>query len=167
MKCPKCSKTIEDDSKFCQFCGETIEKNENTKIEEVDKELISHLEFLGYEVEGQDLVGNSQRYTAKHKSRPNLIFNSVPDIGISFVSFYFIDPEKVKKNRDEALEIINRMNNKALFTSFSISPDSNNFVCGALYLGKYSKKEFADFLDLFEKDIQSRLGEEGHLADFT
>ena len=167
MNCRNCSKKIEEDSKFCQFCGEKAVKTDDPKVEDVEKEVIDHLEFMGYEVNKLEINGGSQRYSAIHKSRPNLIFSAITNIGISFASFYNIDDEKVRKHRDEALEVINRMNNQGLFCSFSLSPDLKSFVCGALYLGKYNKKQFADFIDLFESDVQGRLKAEDYLKDFT
>lgn len=165
MICKNCSKNIDDDSKFCQFCGEKSEKPEDIKLEDVDKEFIEHLEFLGYEVEKLDSQGTSQRYLAKHKNRSNLIFNTIKNTGISFVSFYTLDDKKIAKNREGMLEVINKMNNQALFCGFSLSTD-NALVCAALHLGKYSKKEFSDFLELYESDIQARIKDE-ELLKFT
>lgn len=167
MNCKNCNKNIEEDSKFCQFCGEKIKIAEEPKAEDVEDEVINHLEFLGYEIKKLDINGGSQQYSAIHKSRPNLFFNSISNIGISFVSFYSVDDEKIKKQRDVVLEVINRMNNQALFCSFSLTPDSKNFVCGALYQGKYNKKQLADFMDIFENDIQARLKAEDYLKDFS
>ena len=96
MICRNCSKNIDEDSKFCQFCGEKSEKAEDTKIEDVDKQFIDHLEFLGYEVEKLEAQNSSQRYLAKHKNRSNLIFNPIKNTGISFVSFYTLDDKKNK-----------------------------------------------------------------------
>lgn len=169
MKCKNCNKNIDEDSKFCPSCGEKVEKEDKSPKLDVDKEVINHLEFLGYEVNKLELNSeNTQRYSAIHKgSKPNLVFNAIEDIGISFVTFYNIDEGKVKKNHKEALELINRMNNQALFCSFSISPSLDSFVCAALYLGKYSKKQFADFLDLYEADIQNRLKAEDYLKELS
>lgn len=169
MKCKNCDKSIDKDSKFCPSCGEKIEKADKSLAVDVEKEIIEHLEFLGYEINKLDLTaGNSQRYSAIYKgSKPNLIFSTITDIGTSFVSFYNMNEDKVKKNHKEALETINRMNNQALFCSFSITPDLNSFVCSALYLGKYNKKQFANFLDIFESDIQGRFKAEDYLKNFT
>jgi len=169
MKCKYCNKNIDEDSKFCPSCGEKIEKEEKTSVIDVDKEVVDHLEFLGYEVKKIELnSGNIQRYSAIHKgSKPNLVFNTIEDIGLSFVTFYGIDEDKVKKNHVEALEMINRMNNQAIFCSFSVAQNLNSLVCAAVYLGKYSKKQFADFLDLYEADIQGRLNAENYLKDYS
>lgn len=169
MKCKECDKNIEEDSKFCPFCGNKIEVDDKSPFLEVEKEILDHLEFLGYEINKPDAnEGDLQYFSAIHKgSKPNLILNNLTEIGTTFVTFYNLDEEKVKKNRKEILEIINRMNNQAFFCSFSITPASNKFVCSALYLGKYNKKQFADFLDLFELDLQKRLKEESYLDNFT
>jgi|SRR3989344_8254058 len=165
MNCKNCNKNIENDSKFCQFCGEKTEKSENTKIEYLDKDFIGHLEFLGYEVENPEEQDASQRYIARHKNRSNLIFNPVKDTGITFVSVYTLNENKVEKNRETMLETINSLNYQALFCNFSLSSE-NTLICAALYIGKYSKKGFADFLELYEADIQARLKDE-KLLKFT
>ncbi|HVT01118.1 MAG TPA: zinc ribbon domain-containing protein [Patescibacteria group bacterium] len=169
MKCKNCGKNIDEDSQFCPSCGEKVEKNDKSPIADVEKEIIDHLEFLGYEINKLELTaGNPQRYSAIHKgSKPNLLFNTITDIGTSFVTIYNVNEEKIKKNHKDFLETINRMNYQALFCNFSTSPEMNSFVCGAMYLGKYSKKQFADFLDLYESDIQGRLKTEDYLKDFS
>jgi len=167
MICKNCNKNTDEDSKFCQFCGEKVDKVTDSKIVNVEKEFLDHLEFLGYEINKLGLNNNSQNYSAlKHKTRPNLIFNSVSETGISFVSFYNMDKQKIKSSVEDAFSTINRMNNQALFCSFSFSPDLGSLVCSALYLGKYNKKQFADFLDLFQNDIQNRFGAENYLNKF-
>lgn len=167
MICKNCHEKIDNDSSFCPSCGAKVNIDENVKKVDVEKEFLDHLEFLGFEINKIESENNLQRYSAIHKTRPNLVFNAIENIGISFVSFYKINKEKVSDNHKEALELINRVNNQALFCSFSISPDLNNFVCGALYLGKYNKKLFADFLDVFESDIQGRLKTEDYLKIIT
>lgn len=167
MNCSHCNKNIDQDSKFCQFCGEKVVKAEKPKLEDVEKDAIDHLEFMGYEVNKLELTDGFQRYSAIHKTRPNLIFSALTNGGISFVSFYNINDEKVKKKKEDLLEVINRMNNQGYLCAFSISSDLKSFVCSAPYLGKYNKKQFADFIDLFESDIQGRLKAEDYLRDFT
>ena len=109
MNCTNCHKLVEKDSKFCPFCGTKIVETENSS-KAVEKELISHLEFLGYEIEASDL-DKPQNIVAKHNNKSNLIFNPVENIGTSFLAMYIIDSEKVEKNRSGALEMVNRMNN--------------------------------------------------------
>ncbi len=169
MKCIKCDQRIDEDCKYCPSCGNKVEITDKPAVVEVEHEIFEHLEFLGYETNKLEVnAGNAQRYSAIHKgSKPNLLFNAITDIGTSFVTLYNINEDKVKKNHKEALETVNRMNYQTLFCSFSISPELNSFVCSALYLGKYSKKQFADFLDLFENDIQRRLREEDYLKDIS
>ncbi len=169
MRCKNCNKEIDLDSKFCPHCGEKIDNIHNEKILNVEKEFLDHLEFLGYEINKHELnEDNLQRYSAIHiGSKPNLVFNAIADIGISFCTFYNMDNDKIKKNHKDALEIVNRMNNQALFCSFSFTPDLKSFMCSALYLGKYNKKQFADFLNLFEADIQGRFKAEDYLKNFS
>ena len=35
MFCKNCGKEINDKSKFCQFCGEQVAENENTKADQL------------------------------------------------------------------------------------------------------------------------------------
>ncbi len=167
MKCPNCSTSLEKDSKFCQSCGYKVEKEENLTASDIPKKMLDHLEFLGYEIEKIGSDDKHQRYLAKHDNRGNLAFNSVIPGGISFVCFYNLNKVKIEKDKTGILEIINRMNNQGLFCSFSLSPDFNSLVCASLYYGEYDKKWFANFLDIFENDIQGRLRAENYLPDFT
>ena len=150
MKCHNCQKTIDVDSIFCNHCGVKNVENTLKTLIEVDKELLEHLEFIGYELQEMDPNGQSKRYLGKHDTKSNLIFNPVGELGVSFFSFWNLNQEKVLNNLAESYEMVNKMNNKAIITTFSIVDANDGLLCSALFLGKYNKHVFADFIDLLE-----------------
>ncbi len=119
--------------------------------------VIEHLEFLGYEVEQTPSEGNPHQFIARHASRPYLLVNPIRNVGLSVVSLYTLNAEKVNKNRLKALEIINKASYNAVICAFSIPENAVNFACATTYVGEYNKKQFADFLELFEGDINRAL----------
>lgn len=170
MKCKKCGKDIEKDSKFCQYCGQRVEENNKPEeILEVDKEFLDHLDFLGYDVEKESILENvgAQSYIAKNKAKFNLFFYQSGDLGVTFNAMFNLDRKKVEKNKLALLEIINKANGNKVFGSNWIG-DNNNVVANtALYLGEYNKKRFATFLDLFVNTTQTRNAEMDFLKKFT
>lgn len=164
MHCSNCGKQLEEESKFCQHCGAKVEEEAESTVRPVDKEILEHLEFLGYEIEKREIDDNSQATIAKHENKSNLIMNA-GTTGTSFISLYRLDPEKVKKNRLDALEMLNRMNNNSAFVKFSMPDTMQNLACCAFFDGKYNKKEFTDFIETYEADIRARLGEENYLKE--
>lgn len=169
MKCPNCKKDVSEDSLFCEHCGAKIEKPKEAKKSDspddnaIKKQIIDHLEFIGYDVKANNATGS---YFGKHNSKPNMIINFRGEAGISFVVFYNIDPKKIEKNKSEAYRYINLMNNRCLLSSFSINEQLNNLVCAAWFPNTYSKKIFADFFDNFENDIRRAIQIEGALTIF-
>jgi len=167
MECIKCGKKIEKDSKFCQFCGESVQKNDTSEVIEVDKEFLDHLDFLGYEVKKDTVTDNSQSYIAKHKSKYTLVFNQVSELGVSFHSFFTLNIKKVENNKLELLAQINKITADTNFVSFYIGENLNMFGVKAFYLGEYNKKCFADFIDSFQGFTQLRLSELNYLKKYT
>ena len=162
MNCSNCDQKIEADSIFCPSCGTKVESIQSDS-RPIDKDILSHLEFLGYEIESNDATPMT---LAKHKNRSNVLMSTM-EVGTSFLSIYKLDQQKVQKDYLSALELVNRLNNQSIFVSFSLANDSSSLLCSALYMGNYRKQEFADFIDLYESDIQARLASEKYLEDLN
>jgi hypothetical protein len=166
MKCKICSKSISEESQFCEHCGakqSTIGlRDEYSSINEI----FNHLEFLGYEVHEQENTENKFQALAKHKTKSNILFTFSPNIGFSFVSYFNLDQGKVKKKLDELFTRINTMNNKSILIAFSIVPALDSIVCGSWYPSEYSKKTFSEFIELYEIDIKARL-DDSKIIDFS
>lgn len=157
MKCVDCKKTIDDESKFCEHCGAKVSRDGDLS------KIIEHLEFLGFEVEKSDANSN---YLATHKTKSNILFTYDESIGLSICSFFNLDEKKVKKNRVDLLETINRMNNTTIVISFSLNK-ANGLACSSWFPPTYTKKLFSDFLDLYESDMQRRFKDNDYLKDFS
>jgi hypothetical protein len=162
MVCDKCKKQISDDCKFCTYCGTKVEHKKeegtrsNIKSDNVNIEVINHLEFLGYEVTENESSGANTNLFAKHKSRSNLWIQCIPNMGYSFVANYTINKEKVTKGRDKLLEVLNKVNGKTCWMcSISLNDDNESLMCSAWYPNKYNKSTFSDFIDLYERDINN------------
>lgn len=170
MKCPNCKKDISEDSLFCEHCGQKAEKKkEDKKPDEVfedsnkiKKNILDHLEFMGYEITVTDPIG---RYLGKHQSKP--ILNITIGNGVSITTFYKVDTKKIEKSRSKALELLNKMNNTSSISSFSLTINNESLVCATWYPSIYSKKTFADFMDLFENDIRRALQIDGVMDIFA
>lgn len=167
MKCNKCHKLIEDDSKFCEHCGEKVEKVpvpskhvDKVQASELSTKIINHLEFLGYEVGAISTENGVDSFLAKHPDKSNLFIKNIPDFGLSVVSFYTMDTKKITKSKDKYLEILNTLNSGSLLCTYSNSPE-NTLVISSWLPAHYDKKEFSHFLDAYERDIRRQFNTPG------
>lgn len=172
MKCNKCHKLIEDDSKFCEHCGAKIEKTtvsakhaDKVEVSELSTKIIDHLEFLGFEVGAISSEKGVDSFLAKHPDKSNLFIKNIPDFGLSIVSFYTLDEKKIAKSKDKYLEILNTLNSGSLLCTYSCSPE-NTLVISSWLPAHYDKKEFSHFLDAYEGDIRRQFNTPG-LRDYA
>lgn len=165
MECNNCKKTIPDDSKFCVFCGEKIEdilekiseNNEEKQVmPKVVKDIRNHLEFMGFElndniVEDNDVI----RFVAMNKNRPNFIVSYIALANtVLFVSVFTIPKINSETKKNQLLKTANQINNNlSVISAFSISDDFKSINISACYPDEYSKKEFSNFLEYFQNEI--------------
>ncbi len=168
MKCKKCNKSNPEGSKFCAFCGNSLDNKKSFEQQELMDKVIEHLEFIGYEVGSpQDIDdGKSMRVVARNKNRSNLTLTFYDNGMITLFSYYTVNTEKIKKTFDKALEDINKMNLSSLICSFCIPDNKDSIICSSIYSGEYSKKSFSHFLDYYEADIKNGFNSSG-IMDFA
>lgn len=157
MECVKCKKSIPEDSKFCEYCGEKVEKEE-IKVETPPKilsDIMNHLEFMGYEVgETQTEDTGLIRLLATNKNRSNLFITYFPSVDmLTFAAVYTIKQITDEVNKHKFLEAINQLNGTTIVSVLYANPDFNSISGSAWYPGTYSRKEFSNFLDFFEGEI--------------
>lgn len=169
MKCSSCSKTIEEDSKFCEHCGEKVEKKseqnnsiKETKVTELSEKFIDHLEFLGFQVSALSSENSVDSFLATHPDKPNLFVKNISDFGLSVVTFYNMNEKKIIKSKSSFLSILNTVNSNSLLATYSCSTD-NKLVVSSWFPAHYDKKEFSRFIDAFEKDIKRQLSTPGFM----
>lgn len=167
MKCEKCDKEIEDNSKFCVHCGEKVkEKNDQTKKKETEDDRIpkglsdvrNHLEFIGYDVnENQIEDSGIIRFLATHPNRSILIVAYFPSVKFfTFVANYRIKKISSESGKNKLSELINQFNNNSIISTFSVSNDSDTISCASWYPDFYSKKDFSCFIEFFENEVTSK-----------
>jgi len=164
MKCQNCKKELPDDSKFCEHCGKKINKEEPKKIDSSKSfdEIKNHLEFIGYESDDNIIDDKGiVRFAARHKHRPNLFISDLSNFNvILLVSMFSITPIKKESDQNEFLQLINKINNDTIITTFCVGNNFDNFTCATWYPNTYSKKTFSDLLELFEAEINSKINTE-------
>lgn len=156
MKCPNCSKKISKDSLFCEFCGTKISESKSKTADEVDfifSKALSHLEFLGYEIESKKVEDGMNSCSAKHQSRSNLIIRFYPTSGFNIQAGYRFDADKIMKNKLDFLEAINKLNNTSTLTCFALTGEDSSISCYSWYPPDYNKSKFGYFIERFETDI--------------
>lgn len=175
MFCTNCGKQIPDDSSFCEFCGIKVvaesqmktEKNSGVKKDTVKEKvhgisdiknetlryMASHLEFLGYQIEREEIEQNKELITATHPTNNNFLFFEMSPDFILFKAGLRVD----KKPTQEMDAAINLINKALLISRVYYDTDGKSLTVirvEAAYQGKYIKEGFARFHEFFEKDQQ-------------
>lgn len=114
-------------------------------------QFINHLEFVGYEIETSE---DEKWVLAKHEVKGGLMIREFLG-GIMLLSFFSTNKNTAKK-RLEYLVLLNQFNSNASITNYSFS-EEDRMIMSAVYAGKYDKKTFSNFLDLWDFDTNDRV----------
>ncbi len=115
------------------------------------QEFLSHLEYLGYEIEPDD-ENPEKNATAVHEKRPDLWVFRRP-LGIGVLATYRMGQNAVTYLCDY-LKVLNQLNSTSLVTTFYTNAgegEANVRIC-ALYNAPYDKRSFSVFMDMFQQD---------------
>jgi uncharacterized membrane protein YvbJ len=165
MFCEKCGKNIADDSIFCEFCGHknkeeksTPHKKEEkkkvgglTSIEnETLKQMASHLEFFGYEIEKLNSESKMEIVAARHTKENNIVLWQIYP---SFILFR-TGLKTSKSPSSEIDDFINKINKILEITKVYYEMIDNELTIQfeAIFNGKYDKEIFGQFIDFFKND---------------
>lgn len=172
MKCPKCKKTTEDDSVFCEHCGAEIvlpaESSKgavsvsDSKLNELTEKVISHLEFLGYEIQNPKSENNIDNFFATHDKNPKYWVKYIEGFGFSFITYYTMNEAKITKSRLKFLEILNTINSSTLLCTYSCARN-DQLIVSAWLPPHYEKRQFSNFLDSFESDVSRQSNTPGFM----
>ncbi len=132
--------------------GTEIEQNIPTKKEQQEEgmelsvidQIVNHLEFLGYEVEKEDGWAG-----ARHARKLNFCFKECN--GGVLLSGLYSSNDFAKDNKGDYLNYINLLNRQATIARIS-ADDKGSIWFEAWFPGMYEKKQFANFMDLWDFD---------------
>lgn len=167
MYCENCKKTTPEDSKFCVHCGKEVEvdnnKKEDTKIKinyqklpKIVNDIRNHLEFIGYEIRPNQIEENGvNRFLAVHKNRSNLLISYLPGSNVLlFIANFKIPKIETEVRKRKILELANRINGTAaVISTLCIYDDFAGLSFSTWYPDYYSKKDFSNFLEIFQNEI--------------
>ena len=112
----------------------------------VIKQMIEHLECLGYQIEKRKKV-----IIAKHPTRFNLVLRET-ELGVPFTA-YLRTNELVKSAKSDVLSCINALNQESILLRFYVDEDLV-FSIEAWHPNYYEKAEFGAFIDLLNQDMR-------------
>ena len=115
-------------------------------FDEIKPQLISHLQFLGYEVTEKE----SNRLFARHSSKFNFIVKSFRG-GLLLTSFVGCE-DAAKSDRAGYLEFINAANSEANLVRYFCDSDSDLVIEGWYCVG-YDQVDFGRFMDSWDDDF--------------
>lgn len=104
-------------------------------------DVIKHLEFQGY-----DVAMNSKRIKATHAKELNILIKKYR--GGMLTTSMFAGSEHGKKNRNDFIGLINKLNQKAAAARYYVD-DEGDLIIEAYYPGSYNKQAFSAFLDAY------------------
>ena len=119
-------------------------------------EIITHMEFLGYEMEKRE-DGN---YIARHDSYGTTFVK--PYHGGALFQQYWVLNNYTSDKRSSCLDAINEINSNANVTTYVVNIDSEGDALlrmDSCYLGVYDKKLFGNYLELYNTDTRNRVAQ--------
>lgn len=106
---------------------------------------ISHLEFLGYNIE----EASAESITAKHTSKFNMVLKKLTP-GVLVTAFF---TKKQSAALADMILFANQLNEISFLGRF-IADSDGDIRLEFLYMGDYDKQAFSAFLTLSEEDFQ-------------
>lgn len=125
-------------------------------------EIMSHLEFLGYELTNKK--GEPPMFYLRHSHRTSLVI-SQDYPGYSFTTYMSVRAE-VKNRHSKYLEFINQLNSRSIVARFHYS-ENLNLVASSWFPNYYEKTTFGSFMDCWNKDTTEMITEIGSLKEFS
>ncbi|MDR3557279.1 MAG: hypothetical protein P4L55_21190 [Syntrophobacteraceae bacterium] len=128
------------------------------------EQIVSHLEFLGYEVHVTYSEGDKVEFvSAKHPYRSNILFRPYLD-GFLFQLFYATH-ESTKDRYDEFLDYVNNLN-KCASIARMYCDDNRDLVIEAWLSPIYDKVAFGRFIDAWDNDARVNLAKDNRTSGF-
>ncbi|RMF59448.1 MAG: hypothetical protein D6748_06360 [Calditrichaeota bacterium] len=115
----------------------------------VPQEFVTHLEFLGYEIEEKDEEGV---IGARHEKHGYVFVKSYLD-GVLLQQYFRIN-DAATRDRQRFLEGVNSLNSNARVTTYVAVGEGDTIALrmDAFYIGSYDRKHFALFLEAYAYD---------------
>lgn len=126
--------------------------------EAVLNQILTHMEFLGYEI-----VRKDKHVAAKHQKYFNLVLQDL-GFGVLFTAFFGINPLG-KRSRGSVLECLNTFNQKAGVCRCYVDKDFD-LVIEADYPHSYERGAFGVFIDALNNDLRLLGNEEVNLRQY-
>lgn len=127
-----------------------MKKGGDTKNDFPD--FLTHLEYLGYEVQYTGEEEDESGIGALHEHRPGLwVFKR--HIGIGVTITYGMGQNAVTYLSDY-LRLLNRLNKESIISTFYTNADEekpNVHIC-AMYAATYERRSFGTFMDMLHRD---------------
>ena len=125
-------------------------------------EMISHLEFLGYEITKKE--GEPPMFYLRHSDRTSIVI-SEDYPGYSFRTFMSVRAE-VKNRHSKYLEFINQLNSRSIVARFHYR-ENLNLVASSWFPNNYEKTTFGRFMDCWNNDTTEMIAEIGSSKEFS
>lgn len=127
-------------------------------------QIISHLEFLGYEVKvNEPNKDGVVVVAAMHPQKSNFLFR--PYLAGFLFQLWYSTNESTKERRTDFLEYINNLN-KCASTTRAYCNDDMDLVIEAWLPEKYEKVSFGQFLESWDNDTRAKLADDARTDSF-
>ena len=117
-----------------------------------NKEISTHLEYLGYE----QIKSKEPDYLLFHKNSFPLFGIYCFEGGSRCYARYELN-EFASIRREDLLLFINKLNMESYVATYSYDEEQNCIVFTSNIVGEYNKKDFTQFINLWEFDVENRL----------
>ena len=116
------------------------------------KEITTHLEYLGYE----EMESKDEGYLIFLKKNYPLVCINCFESGIKFYARYHLN-KYAAMNEESLMRFLNKLNMESYVVTYSFDEQENGIVFTSQIVGDYNKKNFLDFMNLWEYDVEDRL----------